>query len=159
MYAKYPGQIARDAHDIQVAAQLSARESVLKNAQNMAATAKPTMAKRRMKRQSLLIESQLLSEQFSSLRPLCTLSLCVNFSSPFPYFLTSSPRTFSFSRHRRLRRFLVCRLRHPLIVRRRLFEQFLPRFHLSKVSSAWPSSPHPLPTPPPPFTLPLPLPN
>src|SRR5260370_13595024 len=36
----------------------------------------------------------------------------------------------SFSSHRRLGRFLVFRLRHPLIIRRRLFQQFLPRFHL-----------------------------
>jgi hypothetical protein len=59
MNTKYPGQITRDAHDTQVAAQLSARESVLKNAQKMAATATPTTAKRRMVRQSLLITFQL----------------------------------------------------------------------------------------------------
>jgi hypothetical protein len=67
MNTKYPGQITRDAQDIQVAAQLSARESVLKNAQKMAATAKPTPANRRMVRQSLLIESQVLPEQLYSL--------------------------------------------------------------------------------------------
>src|SRR5713101_2811630 len=62
---------------------------------------------------------------------LCTQRLCVNLSSLFPYLLTSLPLylVFSLSRRRRLRRFVTSRLRHTFIIRRRLFQQFLSRFH------------------------------
>src|SRR6267143_3191069 len=69
------------------------------------------------------------SDLSESLRPLC---LCVYLSSLFPYILTSLLLYFvlSLPRHRRFRRFVVFRLRHPLVIRRRLLQQFLPRFHL-----------------------------
>src|SRR6266851_6772768 len=76
--------------------------------------------------------SLFFSANLSVLR-VSALSFSFSFSlRSFAYILTSLPLylVFSLPRHRRLCRFVVFPFRHPLIIRRGLFQQFLSRFHL-----------------------------
>src|SRR5713226_605145 len=83
---------------------------------------------------SLLRSEESASLFFSAnLSVLCVSALSFSFSlRSFAYILTSLPLylVFSLPRHRRLCRFVVFPFRHPLIIRRGLFQQFLSRFHL-----------------------------
>src|SRR6266851_2231103 len=83
---------------------------------------------------SLLRSEESASLFFSAnLSILCVSALSFSFSlRSFAYILTSLPLylVFSLPRHRRLCRFVVFPFRHPLIIRRGLFQQFLSRFHL-----------------------------
>src|SRR5260370_32272782 len=62
--------------------------------------------------------------------------LCVSALIPLRLFLTSLlPYLFvlSLPRRRGFRQFVAISARHPLIIRRRLFQQFLPRLHCRKI--------------------------
>src|SRR6266403_5889633 len=81
-----------------------------------AVIARPTTANRKIVRHSLLIQLNFSLRYYLS-ESLCPLRLCVQLFSSLP-------------RRRCLRYLAALRLRHPLIIRCRLFQQFLALFHL-----------------------------